>query len=111
MVKALIKKVNSIDKGIIILNGVRRPDDFRGLGEIGGKLIYITADIKNRWERVILRKEKADDDVPFEKFVELGKAEAEQFIATIGKEAKFKINNDGTKEELFSQIENIIEAI
>jgi dephospho-CoA kinase len=111
LVKALIKKVNSIDKGIIILNGVRRPDDFRGLGEIGGKLIYITADIKNRWERVILRKEKADDDVPFEKFVELGKAEAEQLIGTIGKEAEFKINNDGTKQELFSQIENIIEAI
>lgn len=111
LVKALIKKVNSIDKGIIILNGVRRTDDFSGLREIGGKLIYITADIKKRWERVVLRKEKADDDVPFEKFVELGNAEAEQLITTIGKEAEFTINNDGSKEELFLQIKKIIEDI
>jgi len=111
LVKALIKKVNSIDDGIIILNGVRRPDDFAGLREIGGKLIYITADIKKRWERVVLRKEKADDDVPFEKFVELGEAEAEQLIGTIGEKADFRINNDGSKEELFLQIKKIIDSI
>jgi dephospho-CoA kinase len=108
LVKALIKKVNNINDGIVILNGVRRPDDFKALREIGGKLVYLTADVKKRWERVILRKEKADDDVPFEKFLELGKAEAEQLIGTIGAEADFKISNDGTKEELYEEIKKII---
>ncbi|HQK63791.1 MAG TPA: AAA family ATPase [Candidatus Staskawiczbacteria bacterium] len=111
LVKAIIKKVNSIEDGIIILNGVRRPDDFSGLKEIGGKLVYITADIKKRWERVVLRKEKADDDVPFEKFVELGNAEAEQQITKIGEQADFKITNDGSREELFFDIKKIIEEI
>jgi dephospho-CoA kinase len=111
LVKALIKKVNNIKEGIIILNGVRRPGDFAELQKIGGKLIYITADIKKRWERVILRKEKADDDVPFEKFLELGQAEAESAITTIGEKADFKINNDGSKEELFSQIKKVIDSI
>jgi len=111
LVKALIKKVNSINDGIIILNGVRRPDDFKALREIGGKLVYITADVKKRWERVVIRKEKADDDVPFEKFLELGKAEAEQLITVIGAEADFTIENSGTKEELYEQIKKIIDSI
>lgn len=108
LVKALIKKVDSIDNGIIILNGVRRPGDFKALGEIGGKLVYITADIEKRWERVILRKEKADDDVPFEKFLELNSAEAEQQIPLIGAEADYKIENNGTKEDLYQKIKEII---
>jgi len=111
LVKALIKKVNNINDGIIILNGVRRPDDFKALREIGGKLVYITADEKKRWERVVLRKEKADDNVPFEKFLELGKAEAEQLITTIGSEADFKIENNSTKEDLYAEIKKIIESI
>jgi dephospho-CoA kinase len=111
LVKALIKKVNNINDGIIILNGVRRPDDFKALREIGGKLVYITADEKKRWERVVLRKEKADDDVPFEKFLELGKAEAEQLITVIGAEADFKITNDGIKEDLYNKIKKLINSI
>jgi dephospho-CoA kinase len=111
LVKALIKKVNNIDEGIIILNGVRRPGDFIALREIGGKLVYVKADPKKRWERVCIRKEKADDNVPFEKFLELGKAEAEQQISVIGSEADFKIVNDGAKEEFYEQIKKIIDLL
>ncbi len=109
LVKALIKKVNSLNDGIIILNGVRRPGDFEALKQIGGKLIYITAEPKIRWERVIIRKEKADDDVPFEKFLEMGKAEAEQQISIIAAEADFKIENNGSKELFFEEIKKIME--
>jgi len=111
LVKALIKKVNSISEGIVILNGVRRPSDFEALREIGGKLVYLTADPKKRWERVCIRKEKSDDDVPFEKFLELGKAEAEQQIPIIGAEADFKITNNDTKEDLYKEIKKIIESL
>lgn len=110
LVKALVKKVNSIKDGIIILNGVRRPGDFKALRNIGGKLIYITAEPKKRWERVVKRKEKADDDVPFEKFLELCAAEAEQQILAIGSSADFKIENNGSKEELFEQIKKIVNS-
>lgn len=108
LVKALVKKVNAINEGIIILNGVRRPADFEVLKQIGGNLFYITADSKLRWERVILRKEKADDDVPFEKFLELGKAEAESLISIIGAEADVKIDNNGTKEDLYKKIKELL---
>jgi dephospho-CoA kinase len=110
LVKALIKKIKNINDGIIILNGVRRPDDFKALKEFGGKLVYIIADLKKRWERVIMRKEKADDDVSFEKFLEMGKAEAESLITKIAKEADFKIENNGSKEDLYQNIENLIKS-
>ncbi len=111
LVKALVKKIEKISDGIIILNGVRRPDDFKALKSIGGKLIYVTAEQKLRWERVKTRGEKADDDVPFEKFVEMGKAEAESLITVIGAEADLKIENNGTKEDLYIKIKESINSI
>lgn len=111
LVKAMVKKINKIDDGIIILNGVRRPSDFEALLEIGGKLVCVTADVKKRWERVILRKEKADDDVPFEKFLELCGAEAEQQILVIGSRADYKIENNGTKEEFYVKVKELIDKI
>src|SRR3989339_393948 len=111
LVKALVKKISNISEGIIILNGVRRPADFDALMNIGGKLIYVTADIKKRWERVILRKEKSDDDVPFEKFLELCGAEAEQQILSIAQRADYKIENNGTKEEFYIKIKELIDKI
>lgn len=108
LTKALIKKVNSTKDGIAILNGVRRSADFEVLKSMGGRLVYITAETKTRWERVVQRKEKADDDVSFEKFLELCGAEAEQQISIVGREADFKIENNGTKEELYLQIKKIL---
>lgn len=111
LVRALIKKANSIKKGIVILNGVRKQAEFEAIKQAGGKIIYITADSKIRWERVKIRKEKADDDVPFEKFLELGKAEAELQIPIIGGKANFRIDNNGSKEELFKEIKKIIDSL
>ena len=111
LIKALIKKVKNTDDGIIILNGARRPGDFEALRANGGKIIYVTADPKLRWERVRIRKEKADDDVPFEKFLEMGKAEAESKITEIGDQADVKIENNGTKEQFFEEIKKAIEKV
>lgn len=111
LVKALIKKAKSIDKGIIILNGIRKELEVPSIKEIGGKIIYITGDPKIRWERVKIRGEKTDDDVSFEKFLEMHKAEAELQISSIGEKADFKIENNGTKEEFYQEVKKIIDKI
>src|SRR3989344_3808493 len=111
LVRALIKKANSINDGIIILNGVRKDGEVNAIKEIGGKIIYITAEQKTRWERVKIRGEKADDDVPFEKFLEMGNAEAELQIPDIGKAADFKIENNDSKEEFYQKVKKIIDLI
>jgi len=111
LLKALIKKIDGIKEGIIILNGVRRPGDLDAVRIIGGKVIYLTADEKLRWERVKTRGEKSDDDVPFEKFVEMGKAEAESKITEVGQQADIKIDNNGSKDNLYQEIKKIIDSI
>ena len=109
--KAILRKADKIDEGIIVLNGVRKEGETKTIKENGGKIVYITADQKLRWERVRIRKEKADDDVPFEKFVEMGKAEAELQITTVGAMADFKLENNGSKEEFYKKVKEIIESI
>jgi len=111
LVKALIKKANSISEGIVILNGVRAESEAQAIKDAGGKIIYITAEQKTRWERVKIRGEKADDNVPWEKFVEMGKASTELQIPGIGAKADFKIENNGTKELFYQEIKKIIDSI
>jgi dephospho-CoA kinase len=111
LVRALIKKAKNIEEGIIILNGVRKELEVPAIKEIGGKIVYITAEPKLRWERVVLRKEKADDDVPFEKFLELSSAEAELQIPEIGGKADYKIENNGSKEDFYKEVKKVLDLI
>ena len=111
LLKALIKKANKVEEGIVILNGIRKELEVPAIREIGGKIVYIAADQKIRWERVKVRGEKADDDVSFEKFVEMHNAEAELQIPSIGQTADFKIENNGSKEAFYQQIKKIIDLI
>ena len=111
LLKAVIKKADKIEDGIVILNGMRKSLEAEALKKIGGKIIYITADPKLRWERMSVRGEKADDAVSFEKFLEMGKAEAEINIAEVGKSADFTIENNGTKEEFYNEIKKVIDNI
>ncbi|MFH1968408.1 MAG: AAA family ATPase [bacterium] len=110
LVRALIRKVNKIDEGIIILNGVRANGEAEAIKENGGKIIYITAEQKTRWERVCVRKEKSDDDVPYEKFMEMEKASAELPIPKIGAAADFRIENNDSAELFYEEIKKLMES-
>lgn len=110
LVRALVRKANNINEGIIIFNGIRAEGEAKTIKENGGKILYITAEQKIRWERVCIRKEKADDDVPYEKFIEIEKASAELPIPGIGKTADFKIENNGSKESFYGEIKKLIES-
>ena len=111
LVRALIKKAKSIEEGIIIFNGVRKELEIPAIKEIGGKIIYITGEPKIRWERVKIRGEKADDDVSFEKFLEMHNAEAELQIPEIGAKADFKIENNGSKEDFHKKVKKAIDSL
>lgn len=109
--EAIKKKVNGMKKGIIILNGVRMPQEVKMIKEIGGKIIYITADSRTRWERVTKRGEKKDDSVSYEKFLEMEKAKSEVNIPDLGREADFRIENNGSVDNLYKKIDMLIKNI
>ncbi len=111
LAKAIKKKINNIQEGLIILNGIRYREEFNMIKKIGGKIIYITADAKIRWQRLQNRGEKKDDSAPYEKFLELEKAETESLIQKMGKEADYKIENNGSFEEFYSKTDKLMKDL
>jgi len=111
LAKAIKKKINNIQEGLIILNGIRYREEFNMIKEMTGKIIYITADSKLRWQRLQNRGEKKDDSAPYEKFLELEKAETESLIQEMGKEADYKIENNGSLEEFHEKIDNLVKDL
>ncbi len=111
LAKAVEKKANSINDGLVVLNGIRYPLEYDLLKKLNGKLIYITADAKTRWERVCQRGEKKDDNSSFEKFLELDKAPTESAITEIGKNADFIIDNSADRGALHKNIEEILKCL
>lgn len=108
--KVLALDVKNSDNHIIITEGIRRPSDITYLKEIPGFcLISLEADQKIRFERITKRSENPDDqNKTWEEFVAEGNQESEQKIKEISNEAKFHINNNGTAEELYKQLDELI---
>ncbi|EKD42923.1 MAG: hypothetical protein ACD_72C00532G0003 [uncultured bacterium] len=98
---------------IVAVEGIRRPSDITYLQELDGFcLIYITADPKIRWQRMVLRNENAGDvDKTLEQFLQEEQAEADKMIKELGQKAKYTINNDGTIEEFYQNMENILNEL
>ena len=110
MSKVIMQDAASATAPIIIVEGIRRPSDITYLKELSNFcLIGLTANERLRYERVCLRSEKPDDQTKtWEEFQKEGLAEAELEIKNIKAEAQFQIDNNGTEEELISQVEKIL---
>ncbi|MFA6973922.1 MAG: AAA family ATPase [Parcubacteria group bacterium] len=109
--KALRRKVENAD-GIIVVNGLRMPDDYVFIKSFENSyIIYTTADQKLRWERVHSRGEKSDDKVSFEKFQEIERAETEVHIPEIGAKADFVIRNEKDLEFLLKSTDEVMAKI
>lgn len=111
MSKVIAKDVENDDNNLIVVDGIRRPTDITYLKEIPGfHLIYVTADSKIRWERLVKRAENPDDTTKkYEDFLEDEQAEADKLIKELGAKAEITIDNNGTMDELFAQVEKILQ--
>jgi len=110
--KALRTKIDTIKEGIVFINGMRVLEDYDFVKSFPNSyVVYVTLDQKSRWERIFGRGEKSDDAVGFPKFQEMEKAEIEVNIPKIGEKADFRIENTGTKEELFEKVDEIINKL
>jgi dephospho-CoA kinase len=106
--KAVVKRALSASEDFIVINGIRM-DEMKNVKEIGAKVIYVTAPVNLRFERYKQRHEKADDGVMnLEQFVQQEKELTEIGIPELGKQADFKIENTGSVEELYKQVEEIL---
>lgn len=107
----IAKDVEDDEHEIIAIDGVRRIADILYLKKLPGfRLVYIDADIENRFSRITNRRENVDDSgKSFEEFKKDHEREAELQIKGLKNEADFVIDNNGSFEELYRQIDKIIE--
>ncbi len=110
MSKVLAADVSEASEQFIITEGVRRPSDVTYLKNLPGfKIMAITAEPTIRFARLKHRSENADDSSKtWEQFLADSNQEPEQKIKEIMAAADFTVENAGTKEELFSQVDRII---
>lgn len=113
MAKTIAFDVTNAKTEIVAVDGVRREPDIKFLQEIPGfYLVEINADQKTRFTRITQRGENADDNKKtFEQFQIDEQQEAEQQIKAVAQLAKFHLDNNGSLENLYSQIDEIIKKI
>lgn len=110
LAKAITKDAQNLDTDVVVIDGVRRMTDIGHLIKLDHfVLVSIDAEPKIRYERLILRNENEDDKTKtFEGFLNDHKIETEMTIPEVMSHAKEVINNNGSVEDLYKQIDSII---
>ncbi len=108
--KTIYRDVKKDSNEIIIIDGVRRKQDVEELRKLKEfRLIYLEADLEKRFERIKNRGENSDDDnKTLEEFKKDHLREAEQEIKKLKAEADFVIDNNGSFENLYKQINRML---
>lgn len=111
--KVIREDVKASKMDVVAVDGSRRLADIKYLKEIKGfKFVYIETDIRRRYERIIKRSENNDDkQKTFEQFEKDHQQEAELQIKDLKNYADFVIDNNRTFEDLYAQIDKIINKI
>jgi dephospho-CoA kinase len=113
LAKVIAEDVKNNPHEIVVIDGVRRLNDISSLKDLPNfHLISIDANPEIRYERMKLRNEnEGDADKTFAEFEEDNKREAELQIPEVMAVANFHLDNDSTIEQLYTQVDKILEEI
>lgn len=113
LAKSVAADVQNDKHKIIIVDGIRRLADIKYLLKISGfHLIHITASAENRYKRLVIRKENpGDDKKTFKQFLEDEKQESEREIKKTARKARYIIDNNGTKKDLYKNLDELMRKI
>ncbi|KKU18900.1 MAG: hypothetical protein UX30_C0023G0006 [Candidatus Saccharibacteria bacterium GW2011_GWA2_46_10] len=108
--RVMAEDVKKDTSEIIVVDGVRRLADIKYLKEIPQfKLAYLEADMQKRYERIVKRAENSDDaKKTFEDFKKAHEDESELQIKDLKNHADFLIDNNGSYEDLYAQVDKIL---
>ena len=108
--RAVKTKIANSEANIIIFDGIRWQTDIDVVRQFSRNiLIYITAKAKLRYQRLKERQEKADEKtLTWEQFLKEERAKTETFIPIISKQADIMLDNNGSIEDLGTQIEKVV---
>lgn len=109
--KAIAEDVKKAKSEIVIIDGVRRWTDIEHLKEIPGfKLVGLKVNAKTRYQRLTKRGENTDDTTKtWEEFQKDSNAEAEVHIQEMVEKADVVIDNNGSLEDFYNQLDKLVE--
>ncbi|MDD3607486.1 MAG: AAA family ATPase [Candidatus Moranbacteria bacterium] len=108
--KVISEDIKRDNSEVVIVDGIRRESDIEYLKKMEGfKLVYVEADMRIRYERITKRGENADDNrKTFKEFKNDHQGEAELQIKGLKRIADVVLDNNGTLEDLYRQIDDIL---
>ncbi|MFH0968928.1 MAG: AAA family ATPase [Patescibacteria group bacterium] len=108
--RMMCESVENDNHSCIVIDGIRRLGDMKDLKDLPGfKFIFIESDLKKRYERIIKREENpCDKNKSFEEFKKEHLGDAETQIAGLKQYADYVVENNGTLEDLYKKIDEII---
>ncbi len=103
-------RIEELEADIVIFDGIRWMTDVKLINNFPHHLlIYITAPLKIRFERLKKRQEKMyEETTSFEQFIKEEQKKNELLIPKIGEEADIKIVNDETVEKFKELIKQLV---
>jgi len=111
--RVILAEAEKSPSDLVVVDGIRRAPDILHLeSEKHFYFIYVETSSEARYQRLIQRRQNTDDamktQVQFEKDALL---ETETQIRALKERADFIVTNDGTLEELYAQIDEIISKL
>jgi len=113
LAKTIGKDCERATKDCMIVDGVRRMADIVTLQEMPNfHIVYITAPLEMRLAWAIAAAEKVGDaSLTPEKFLEQNAAEPELEIPLVGSHAHLRIDNVGTKDDVFRRLDGYLDGV
>ncbi len=113
LIKTVFADISGNEEGILVVDGVRRLAEFEYLQKVPGfKFIYLMAPLEVRYKRLKQRDEKDGDKLKtITEFKKDHQLETEQTILPLKEKADFVVSNDGTLDELYQKIDEIMKKI
>jgi dephospho-CoA kinase len=113
LANTITKDASNLQSDIVIVDGVRRMTDITHLQTLPHFfLVKIEASPEIRYERMKTRNENVGDvDKSFADFLKDHEAEADREIPIVMSNAKYSLDNNGSFEELYLQIDKLISIL
>ena len=108
--RTIAQDLQQAQSAIAVLDGIRRLPDINQAKQLPNfKLIQVITDEKIRYERLIKRQQNPDDATKtFADFLADEQKEADRSIPEIMAMADLTINNDGSLQDLYQQVDEVL---
>jgi uridine kinase len=111
--KVILADAKNNPKDIVVVDGVRRLSDIIHMEtDEHFYFAYMDTASEKRYERLIQRRQNIDDATKTPaQFEKDAKRETELQISGLRERADFVISNDGTLDELYTQVDSMVEEL